>query len=108
MYSGDFIKRLARKNRRPQQFYRDALTEILAELQEQLKEGKAVQFIGFGTFSTRIRKEGTAMNFKTREKIKTPAVRIAQFRAGNILKRAVKKKGLLSGLLSQKRRRKKK
>jgi DNA-binding protein HU-beta len=108
MYSREFIKQLAKKNRRSQQFYRDALTEILTELQEQLKEGKAVQFIGFGTFSTRIRKEGTAMNFKTREKIKTSAVRIARFKPGTTLKRTVKKKGLISGLLSQKRGRKKK
>ncbi len=108
MYKGDFIKRLAKKNRRPQQFYRDALGEILDELQEQLKEGKKVQFPGFGSFYTRIRKEGTAFHFKTKQRIKTSAVRIAQFHAGNTLKRAVRKKGLLDSLLSKQKNKKKK
>jgi len=50
MYSGDFIKQLARKKRQPQKYYRTALTEVLAELQVQLKEGNKVIFPGFGTF----------------------------------------------------------
>ncbi|MGI9058699.1 MAG: HU family DNA-binding protein [Ktedonobacteraceae bacterium] len=54
MYSEEFVKLLSRKNQRTQKYYRTALTSILAELQEQLKEGNKVTFPGFGTFYTRI------------------------------------------------------
>jgi DNA-binding protein HU-beta len=108
MTNSAFIKKLAAKNRRPQRHYQEAIQEILDELQEQLKEGGKVQFIGFGTFYTRIRKAGTALNFKTKQKMKTAEVRLASFRPGKTLKHAVRKKGLIDSLLPKKRGRKKK
>jgi DNA-binding protein HU-beta len=107
MYSGDFIKQLARKKHRPQKYYRTALTEILAELQVRIKEGNRVIFPGFGTFYTRVKKAGTATNFKTKQRVRTPEVRIAQFRPGEILKQAVRKKSLINSLLPKIGRKKK-
>jgi DNA-binding protein HU-beta len=111
MYKEAFLKSLSKKHRRPQQFYRDALTEILAGVQEQLRDGKTVQFLGFGTFYTRTRKAGKARNFKTNQPIQTHAVRISAFRPGMTLRRAVRgkpgtKKGI-SALLTKAVRRKK-
>ena len=56
MHKEEFIKRLAKKHRSPQQFYRDALHEILEGIQEQLAQGKNVHFIGFDSFNTRVQK----------------------------------------------------
>ena len=97
MHKEEFIKRLTKKHRRPQQFYRDALHEILEGIQEQLAQGKSVHFIGFGSFYTRTRKGGRGYNFKTNKSVDYKAVRQAAFKVGNILKQAVRrKKGLLS------------
>src|SRR5947199_8666380 len=97
MHKEEFIRRLARKHRRPQQFYRDALHEIMEGIQEQLAQGKSVHFIGFGSFYTRMRKGGRGYNFKKNKPVDYKAVRQAVFRVGTILKQAVRrKKGLLS------------
>ena len=93
----EFIKRLAKKHRCSQQFYRDALHEILGDIQEHLAQGKSVHFIGFGSFYTRMRKGGRGYNFKTNKPVDYKAVRQAAFKVGNILKQAVRRKrGLLS------------
>ncbi len=102
-----FIRYLAKKNRRPQHFYHTALTEIFDGIADQLKEGKRLQFPGFGTFSTRTQKARKGMNIKTKQKIDIPEMRLASFKVGNVLKRAVrgkklpeKKKGLISKIAS--------
>jgi DNA-binding protein HU-beta len=110
MHKEAFIKSLSKKHRRPQQVYRDALSEILAGIQEQLREGKTIQFMGFGTFYTRLRKAGKARNFKTKQLIQTPAVRLSAFRPGAVLKRMVRgkqdKKSGIGNLLKKAVRRK--
>jgi len=99
-----FIQYLSKKNRRPQSHYREAITEILAGIQDQLKEGKRLQFIGFGTFYTRIKQASKGFNIKTRQKADIPEMRLAGFKVGNVLKRSVKgkklseKKGFLSNI----------
>ena len=101
-----FIRYLAKKNRRPQHFYQTAFTEILDGIQDQLKEGKRLQFPGFGTFYTRIKKPSKGFNVKTKEKIDIPEMPLAAFKVGNVLKRAVKrkklseKKGIMSKIAS--------
>jgi len=51
------------RHRRPQQFYRDALHEILEGIQEQLAKRKSIHFIGFGSFNTRVQK-GRGIQFQ--------------------------------------------
>lgn len=98
MHKTDFIAYLAKENRRSQRHYEEAITEILYGLKEKLADGKEVRFLGFGTFYTRMHKGGTARNFKTKEPKPYKPVRLAAFRAGSILKKAVRnrKKGLFS------------
>src|ERR1041385_1896862 len=89
-----FTQYLSKKNRRPQKHYQDAITEILAGIQDQLKEGKHVHFLGFGTFYTRIKKASKGFNIKTKERMAIPEMRLAGFKVGQVLKRSVKGKKL--------------
>ena len=89
-----FIQYLSKKNRRPQKHYQEAIVEILAGIQDQLKEGKRVHFLGFGTFYTRIKKASKGFNIKTKEKIDIPEMRLAGFKVGEVLKRSIKGKKL--------------
>jgi DNA-binding protein HU-beta len=97
LHRQDFIQHLAKKHRRSQAHYQDALTEILNAVQEHLANGNKIAFTGFGTFYTRIKKGGKGLNFKTKEPLHYKNVRLAAFRPGDILKRAVKKKKGLFG-----------
>ncbi|MFL5658307.1 MAG: HU family DNA-binding protein [Ktedonobacteraceae bacterium] len=96
MYTSELIARLAKKNRRPQKFYHDAIAEILEGIRTALADGKEVRLMGFGTFYTRTKKGGKGMNFKTKKPMEYKSVRLAAFRAGSELKRTVRrKKGFL-------------
>jgi nucleoid DNA-binding protein len=97
MHKEEFIKQLARKNRRPKQHYRDAITEIFAAIEERLADGKEVCLTGFGTFYTRMHKGGKGRNFKTKQPMEYKAVRLAAFRPGMLLKQAVRRKKGLFG-----------
>src|SRR4051812_8202502 len=97
MHKEELIRYLAKKHRRSQQYYREALSEILDGIQEQLAKGKSIHFMGFGSFYTRMKKGGKAHNFKTNKPMEYKAVRQVAFRVGNLLKQAVRrKKGLFS------------
>jgi len=87
-----FIAYLSKKNRRPQSHYREALAEILEGIQDQLKAKKHIRFIGFGTFHTRVMKARKGINPKTRQKIELPEIRLAAFKVGAVLRKAVRGK----------------
>src|SRR5579859_1357792 len=91
MHKEQLIKHLAKKHRRPQHYYQEAINEIFAGIQEQLAQGKHVTFIGFGTFYTGMRPASEIRNFKTKQKMKIGPVRLAKFRAGRNLKQAVRR-----------------
>ena len=55
-----------------------------------LKKGDKLALTGFGTFSVAKRKARAGRNPKTGKEIKIPAMRVAKFKAGNLLKSAVK------------------
>jgi DNA-binding protein HU-beta len=55
-----------------------------------LKKGDKLALTGFGTFSVKKRRARTGRNPKTGKEIKIPATRVAKFKAGNLLKSAVK------------------
>jgi DNA-binding protein HU-beta len=102
MHKGDLIKHLSKKYRRSQKHYQEALNEILEGITDQLKQGKPVHLLGFGSFYTRIRKPSKSRNFKTQELITTPELRLADFRPGKLLKQAVRKKEQAGGKKSKK------
>ena len=55
-----------------------------------LKKGDKLALTGFGTFSVARRRARTGRNPQTGKEMKIPASRVAKFKAGNLLKSAVK------------------
>jgi DNA-binding protein HU-beta len=95
MKKTSFIKRVSQKNQKQQitqRVYNHVLKELLTGIQQELAAGRKVQFHGFGTFYTRIRKASKGRHFKTNKVINVPAIRLATFRAGSLLKKAVRRK----------------
>ena len=63
---------------------------ILDEITKSLSGGEEVVFTGFGKFCVSQRKERNGINPQTKETIKIPASKSPKFKAGRILKEAVK------------------
>ena len=55
-----------------------------------LKKGDKLTLTGFGTFSVAKRKARTGRNPQTGKEIKIAATKVAKFKAGSLLKTAVK------------------
>lgn len=68
-----------------------ALESLLKGIQQSLKKGDAVTFVGFGTFKTAQRKARIARNPRTGAAIKIPKRKVVRFTAGKALKVAVNK-----------------
>ena len=90
MYKTDVIRKVAKETRLSQRIVSDVLTESLTTITRALKEGQDVVLPGFGTFYTKDRKAGTVRHIKTREAISIPPMRQADFRVGEVLRRAVR------------------
>lgn len=69
----------------------DALNSFFSNVTTNLKKGKKVSFVGFGTFSVSKRKARVGRNPQTGDKINIPASKVPHFRAGKTLRDAVKK-----------------
>jgi DNA-binding protein HU-beta len=67
-----------------------ALNASIGAVMKALKKGDKLTLTGFGTFSVAKRKARMGRNPQTGKEIKIPATRVAKFKAGNLLKRAVK------------------
>ena len=66
-----------------------ALTAFIKTVENALKNGDEIRLIGFGTFLAQQKRESTARNIKTGEKITVAAKRVPKFKAGQTLKDAV-------------------
>ncbi|NLY54456.1 MAG: HU family DNA-binding protein [Firmicutes bacterium] len=90
MKKTELVSRIAEKsglNKKQSEAALDAFVEVV---QEALQAGEKVQLIGFGTFEVRHRAERTGRNPGTGEEIIIPASRVPAFKAGKVLKEAVK------------------
>nr|WP_314267688.1 nucleoid-associated protein HU-alpha [uncultured Moellerella sp.] len=67
-----------------------ALESTLNAITESLKNGEAVQLVGFGTFKVNHRAERTGRNPQTGNEITIAAANVPAFSAGKALKDAVK------------------
>ncbi len=67
-----------------------AVNALCAGITKALKRGDKLTLTGFGTFSVAKRKAKTGRNPQTGKEIKIPAKRVPKFKAGNLLKGAVK------------------
>jgi DNA-binding protein HU-beta len=91
MYKTDVVRRVAKDTRLSQRIVSDVLNATLKEVIQALVKVDKVVFPGFGVFYTRYRPESEGRSFKTGRTIKVRAMRLAAFRAGELLKRAVRK-----------------
>jgi len=67
-----------------------AVNAFTNTVMKALKKGDKLALTGFGTFSVAKRKARAGRNPQTGKEIKIPAMRVAKFKAGNLLKSAVK------------------
>lgn len=67
-----------------------AVDACLAVITKSLKKGEAVQLTGFGTFDVVKKAARTGRNPRTGKEIKIPASKAPKFKAGAVLKKAVK------------------
>lgn len=67
-----------------------ALNAFTGSVIKALKKGDKLTLTGFGTFSVAKRKARIGRNPQTGKEIKIAATRVAKFKAGNLLKSAVK------------------
>lgn len=67
-----------------------AVNAFVKSVTAELKKGKSVQLIGFGTFSVGKRSARTGRNPQTGKEIKIAAKKVAKFKAGKALSEAVK------------------
>ncbi len=68
----------------------NALNAFTSSVTKALKKGSKLTLPGFGTFSIAKRKARTGRNPQTGKAIKIPARKVAKFKAGNVLRSAVR------------------
>ena len=67
-----------------------AVNAFVKVVTDELSDGGRVQLTGFGTFEVGERKSRNGINPKTKEKIVVPAKNMVRFKAGSVLKEAIK------------------
>ena len=67
-----------------------AVSATFEAITDALCEGEKIQLVGFGSFEVKKREARVGRNPKTKETIEIPATKVPVFKAGRILKDAVK------------------
>ena len=95
MYKTAVVRRVARETGLSQRVVSQVLGATLEAIQAGLATGEKVTLPGFGTFYTSQRQAGRVRSVRTGRQVDVPARRVAAFRVGEVLKRAVagKRKG---------------
>jgi DNA-binding protein HU-beta len=86
----DLIHAISEKTNRSKKEAAETLNVVLDTIQENLKKGKGVRLIPFGSFEIRERKGRTGRNPRTGEKISIKARKVPAFRPGKALRDCVK------------------
>ena len=91
MTKNEMITKIAKDAKINKRQAGNALKSFFDNVTTNLKKGKKVSFVGFGTFSISKRKARIGHNPQTGEKLNIPACKVPRFRAGKHLKEAVRK-----------------
>ena len=67
-----------------------AINAFTSAVTKALKKGDRLALTGFGTFSVAKRRARSGRNPQTGKEIKIPATKVAKFKAGSLLKTAVR------------------
>jgi DNA-binding protein HU-beta len=90
MTKAELIAAIAKEAKIPKVSAEKALNSFTNNVTKALKKGDKLTLTGFGTFGVAKRRARTGRNPQTGKEIKIPASRVAKFKAGNLLKSAVK------------------
>ena len=90
MTKADLIASIGKEAKISKSAAEKAVNAFTATVIRVLKKGDKLALTGFGTFSVTKRKARMGRNPQTGREIKIPATRVAKFKAGNLLKGAVR------------------
>ena len=90
MTKADLIATVAREAKIPKVTAEKVLNAFTSSVMKALKKGDKLALTGFGTFSVAKRGARTGRNPQTGKEIKIPAKKVPKFKAGKLLKSAVK------------------
>lgn len=89
MNKAQLVDAIAKKTGESKASTERGLNAALEAITKELKKGKSVQLVGFGTFSVKKRAARAGVNPATGQKIKIKAKKVPAFKAGAKLKGAV-------------------
>ena len=86
MNKAEFVKAVAKNVNSSQADAERFIKAVLDEISNALANGDSIQFIGFGSFSTKNRAARIGINPQTKEKITIHESKVVLFKAGTALK----------------------
>ncbi len=90
MNKTEFVEAVAKDAKASKAATSQIVNSFIAVVTKSLKKGDSVQLTGFGTFSVAKRSARKGRNPATGKEIKIPASKAPKFKAGALLKKAVK------------------
>ena len=90
MTKAELITRIAREVKISKASAEKAINALTNSVTKALKKGDKLTLTGFGTFSLAKRRARKGRNPRTGKEINIPANKVARFKAGKMLKSAVK------------------
>jgi DNA-binding protein HU-beta len=90
MNKGELIEAVAKDTGISKALAGKVLDSAIDAITKSLSKGDRVALVGFGTFSVSARKARSGRNPQTGKEIRIPATKVAKFKAGNKLVKAVK------------------
>lgn len=90
MTKADLVERMAKDAKITKKAAEAALDSFTMCVRDSLRRGKRVSLVGFGTFSVGRRAARNGRNPQTGETIKIKAAKVPKFRAGKVLKDAIR------------------
>ncbi len=91
MTKKEFIEKYAERTGLGKKEATNQFEAFLTIVEDTLAAGENVQFIGWGTFETRVTKERMGRNPKTGEEILIPSKNVVKFKAGKSFDEKVNK-----------------
>ncbi len=90
MTKAELIANIAKETKISKSSAEKAINAFTNSVTKALKKGDKLTLTGFGTFSVAKRRAREGRNPQTGKEIKIPANKVAKFKAGKMLKSAVK------------------
>jgi DNA-binding protein HU-beta len=90
MHKGDLVSVVAKKTNESKAAIERTVNAVLEAMSHELKAGKDITLIGFGTFKVANRAARTGVNPQTGAKINIKACKVVKFKPGKKLKESVK------------------